>query len=149
MKMKLFNRALGVAALLLCGAAGADQFGAMPGLWKTTFEDLDAKAPAAAPQPRWHCADEQADPWLEYAQLREPKGYSCKRVSFERTLSTLKWKLACEGPSSYTSEGSLVFDSPKHYSGTVTLGGMLQEYPWQTRLKVEGNRVAACTSPSD
>ena len=145
--MKLLKRTACAAALLLCGAAGADQFGAMPGLWKTTYEGLDAKAPT--PAPHWHCADEKSDPWLEYAQLQEPKGYSCKRVSYERTLSTLKWKLACAGPSSFTSEGSLVFDSPKHYSGTVSLDGSLQDYPWQTRLKVEGNRVAACTSPSD
>lgn len=147
--MKLLNRAAAAAALLLCGAAGADQFGAMPGLWKTTFEALDTKAPAAAPAPRWHCADEKADPWAEYAQLQDLKGYSCKRESFERTLTTLKWKLACAGPSSYTSEGSLIFDSPKHYSGTVSLAGTLQDYPWETRLKVDGNRVAACTSPSD
>jgi hypothetical protein len=137
------------AALLWCGAAGADQFGAMPGLWKTLYELQPPDPKAAAPAPRYHCVDENADPWQDYAQLQEPKGYSCKRIAYERTLSSLKWKLACTGPSNFTSEGALVFDSPKHYSGSVTLDGTLQNYPWQTRLKVEGSRVAACTSPSD
>ena len=147
------SRTTGVLLLLSAVAAptGADEnFGAMPGLWKTTYQTAgDGKAAAAAPQIRWHCADEEADPWAEFAQLREPKGYSCKRVSFNRTVSALKWRLECSGPSSFVNEGSLVFDSPQHYSGEVTLSGSLMDYPWQTRVEVDGSRKAACTSPAD
>jgi hypothetical protein len=142
------------ALLLLSGsifAAGADSFGAMPGLWKTTYLGVQAEAKPAEPaaQPRWHCVDEKADPWSAFAQLQEPKGYSCKRVSFERTVSSLQWRLECGGPFGFVSEGSLVFDTPKHYSGEVKLDGALMDYPIQARIKVEGVRVAACTSPSD
>ena len=146
------SRAAGALFLWSCliAVAHADSFGAMPGLWGTTYQVQQdaAPAPAAAP-PRWHCVDEEADPWLEFAQLRVPKGYSCKRVSFDRTVSSLKWRLECSGPASFVNEGSLVFDSPKHYSGEVRLSGSLMDYPIQTRIRLEGSRKAACTSPSD
>ena len=146
------SRAAGTLLLLssAIGVAHADSFGAMPGLWSTTYQvQQDAAPPPADAQPRWHCVDEAADPWLEFAQLRVPKGYSCKRVSFDRSVSSLKWRLECSGPSSFVNEGSLVFDTPKHYSGEVRLSGSLMDYPVQTRIKLEGNRKAACTSPSD
>jgi hypothetical protein len=141
-------RAVGALLLLCSAAAGADAFGAMPRLWSTTYQ-IDGNAAPAGAQPHWHCADETADPWLEYAQLRVPQGYSCKRVSFNRTLSSLKWRLECSGPSSFVNEGSLVFDTPKHYTGEVSISGNLMDYPIQTTIKLEGKRKAACTSPSD
>lgn len=144
--MKRANAAA-LAALLLCGAAGADQFGAMNGLWKTTYQVEGGWD--KAPEPRWRCAVEGEDPWLSYAQLRQPPGYSCRRTSFERTGSALKWRWECAGPEPFSSEGALTFDTPKHYSGEVTLSGSLLDYPLRTRLKVEGSRVAACTSPTD
>ena len=137
-----------LALLLLCGAAGADQFGAMPGLWKSTYQ-VEGGSGDKAPEPRWHCVVEDADPWEAYAQLRQPQGYSCKRIAFERSVSSLKWRWECGGPQPFSSEGSIVFDTPKHYSGSVTLSGSLLDYPLHTRLKVEGSRLAACTSPSD
>ena len=131
--------------VLLCGAAGADPFGAMPGLWKNTYQVEGA----GEQPPRWHCVVEDANPWEAYAQIRQPKGYACKRTAFERTLTALSWRWECSGPEPFVSEGSLVFDSPKHYSGTVTLSGSLLDYPLHSRMKVEGTRLAACTSPSD
>ena len=154
MTFSRFSVLRAAGAFLLCSgviaAAHADSFGAMPGLWGTTYQvQQDAAQSPAVAQPRWHCVDEDADPWLEFAQLRVPKGYSCKRVSFDRTVSSLKWRLECSGPTSFVNEGALVFDSPKHYSGEVRLSGSLMDYPVQTRIKLEGNRKAACTSPSD
>lgn len=133
-------------ALLLLSriaAAQADDFGAMPGLWKTTYS-LEPGSAGTKPPLQWHCVDEEADPWQAFAQL-DAHAPACKSATYERTVSSLKWHRACgAGPS----EGSLVFDSPKHYSGTITARGGKAKAP-PSSLRVEGERVAACTSPSD
>lgn len=133
------------ALLLLSGIAAvqADDFGAMPGLWKTTYS-LEPGSAGTVPQLQWHCVDEAADPWQAFAQL-DARAPACKSATYERTVSSLKWHRAC---GTAPSEGSLVFDSPKHYIGTVTLLGGKGRAP-NNSLRVEGERVAACTSPSD
>jgi hypothetical protein len=129
------------ALLAIAAAARADEFGAMPGLWKTTYSLAASGTP---PPPRWHCVDEEVDPWSAYAQLPAVRPL-CKSARYERTLSSLKWKVAC---GAAPSEGELVFDSPRHYSGSITSGGAKGGAPRST-VHVEGERRAACTSPSD
>jgi hypothetical protein len=132
-----------LAVLFTLPAVHADEFGAMPGLWKSVYT-LASDAAGNAPPPRWHCVDEAADPWVAYAQLPAERPL-CKSARYERTLSSIKWKVAC---GAAPSEGALVFDSPKHYSGTISTGGAKGGAPRIT-LRVEGERRAACTSPSD
>ena len=135
---------LGAAALLLWSqwaGADADAFGAMPGLWKIQY-NLEAGQGGKAPEPEWRCVDETADPWVGYADLPAAR-VSCKAAHYERTLTSLKWKVAC---GATPSEGALVFDSPRHYSGSISrVGGD----GVRRRLHVEGERRAACTSPAD
>ena len=150
-----------LAAALLPAAARADEFLAMPGLWRTTYE-VDGAAdifdqPRAADEPRvvWHCVDEAADPWVAFAQLRDLPGMTCKKALQERNSTSLKWQVRCRGPGPDTAadvievSGSVAFDSPQHYRGWVKISGTLMGNPVQTRSKVEGTRKAACTSPAD
>ena len=48
-----------------------------------------------------------------------------------------------------TNQGSITFDNPQHYSGTVTLSGTILGYPINDVVHVEGEHEAACTSPAD
>ena len=145
-----------MAGMLIAAAARADEFLAMPGLWKTTYE-LEGASPETREQPRvvWHCVDEQADPWASFAQLQDLPGMTCSRSSLQRNSTSLKWKMQCRGPGPDTvadvidASGAIVFDSPQHYTGWVKFSGTLMGYPLQTGSKVEGSRKAACTSPSD
>ena len=145
-----------LAAALIPAAARADEFLAMPGLWRTTYE-VDGAAEKSADEPRvaWHCVDEAADPWVAFAQLQDPAGMTCRKASQERNSTSLKWQLQCRGPGPDTAadvievSGSIVFDSPQHYRGWVRISGTLLGYPVQTRSTVEGTRKAACTSPAD
>jgi hypothetical protein len=146
----------GLLAGMLIPAAQADEFLAMPGLWKTTYE-LEGANPGTREQQRvvWHCVDEQADPWGSFAQLQDLPGMTCSRSSLQRNSTSLKWKLQCRGPGPDTvadvveASGAIVFDSPQHYTGWVKFSGTLMGYPLQSGSKVEGTRKAACTSPSD
>jgi hypothetical protein len=145
-----------LAGVLLPAAAQADEFLAMPGLWKTTYE-LEGASPETREQPRvvWHCVDEQADPWASFAQLEDLPGMTCSRSSLQRNRTSLKWIMQCRGPGPDTvadvieASGAIVFDSPQHYTGWVKFSGTLLGYPLQSGSKVEGSRKAACTSPSD
>ena len=145
-----------LAAALLPAAARADEFLAMPGLWRTSYEvDGTAEKPADEPRVVWHCVDEAADPWVAFAQLQDLPGMTCKKASQGRNSTSLKWQAQCRGPGPDTAadvievSGSIVFDSPQHYRGWVKISGTLMGYPLQTRSKVEGTRKAACTSPAD
>ena len=144
-----------LAGMLVCAAAQADEFLAMPGLWKTTYELEGAGPEPHEPKVVWHCVDEEADPWVAFAQLQDLPGMTCSRSSLQRNSTSLKWKNQCRGPGPDTVadvievSGAIVFDSPQHYTGWVRFSGKLMGYPLSSGSKVDGIRKAACTSPSD
>lgn len=130
------------------GKANAENdFMAMPGLWKTTLKSQPASK--SKPQTLWHCVDENADPWISFAQLQPPDHESCVRKSYTRTATFLKWELDCSGPFTAINEGSINFDAATHYSGTIRIRGTFMGYPTDDVIEVDGHRIAACTSPAD
>ncbi len=134
-------RAIAVAVLLAAAIAGepghADpgDFQAMPGLWKIITRTFDNGRPGT-PTVQWHCVDEGADPWVEFANMPVPA--QCKRSGEHRSSTALAWNLACPG----AGRGRVDFDSAEHYTASVNLQG-------HDAVQVEGRRYAACTSPSD
>ena len=161
------NRRAGAAAELLAAAllpllappsARADEFRAMPGLWRITYEVEGAAADDVGshePRVSWHCLHEASDPWIVFAQLETPAGMTCKATSQDRNSTSLRWQWECRGPGPEESAdvvemtGAVIFDSPQHYRGWVKLTGTLLGYPLLTKSKLEGTRKAACTSPLD
>jgi hypothetical protein len=144
-----------LAGVLLPPAARADEFLAMPGLWRTTYEIEGAPEKPEALKVAWHCVDEAADPWVSFAQRQDLPGMTCNKGSQDRNSTSLKWKTECHGPGPdavadvIEVSGSIIFDSPQHYRGWVKFSGTLMGYPLQSKSKIEGTRKAACTSPSD
>jgi hypothetical protein len=126
---------------------GADEFEAMPGLWKTTLRSWPAEKDPTHVQ--WRCVDEGADPWVAFARLPVMPHEICTRKGFVRTDTSLKWRLDCTGDVNVSNHGFLVFDGAKHYSGKVRLTGTVVGYPVEQEIRVEGTRRAACTSPQD
>jgi hypothetical protein len=157
MRTNLVVRWLVLTAASLAGVAlspvlRADEFLAMPGLWRTTYE---LGGNAGEIKVTWHCVDEAADPWLSFAQLEDLPGMVCRRDDPHRNSTSLEWKMECHGtgPESeadnVTASGAVIFDSPQHYRGWVKLSGTLLGYPMESGAKIEGYRKAACTSPAD
>jgi hypothetical protein len=144
-----------LASMLLPATAQADEFLALPGLWKTTYEIEGVGSGPREPRVVWHCVYEEADPWVSFAQLQDLPGMTCSRNSLQRNSTSLKWKTQCRGPGPdavadvIEASGAIVFDSPQHYTGWVKFNGTLMGYPLQSSSKVEGSRKAACTSPTD
>ena len=119
---------------------------AYPGLWKTTVQVVSQTE--VQPEVHWHCVDEAEDPWQAYAQLNFVDA-SCVQTKSERTGTSLEWTVECKSPLTVVNTGRIVFDSPSHYRGTVEMTGTFMSYPIQEKIIVEGERHAACTSPSD
>ncbi len=134
----LLATALGSTATL----ADPGDFRAMPGLWKIIVR-LVSHGHAGAPVERWHCVDEGADPWVEFASEEIPEHTKCERSDEHRSSTNLKWNLSCPGNPPATGEGRVDFDSPEHYTAGMAINGQGDV------LQVEGKRYAACTSPSD
>jgi hypothetical protein len=126
----------------------AEEFKALPGLWKTTLH-AQGKNKATPSHVQWHCVIEDENPFIAFARLPMVAHETCQRKSLVRRSTSLQWQLDCTGDFTLTNEGSLNFDTAKHYTGTVKLTGMVMGYPIDEILSVEGSRFAACTSPSD
>lgn len=146
--MKRIALAASIIILMLAVKAKGHEFAATPGLWKTTLRRQHSiqKEP---PLVEWHCVAENATPWVAFARLDVPPQASCKRINFVRESTSLKWRLECSGQFAITNQGSIVFDKPTHYTGTVMLSGTVMGYPINDVIRVEGEHEAACTSPAD
>lgn len=132
------------AGLLGSTAALADpaDFQAMPGLWKVILRLVEHGHPGQ-PKITWHCVDEGADPWIEFAKIDVPGQNQCLVENKHRSSTNLTWTTSCQGAPSATGTGRVDFDSPEHYTASITMKGRGEV------VRVEGKRYAACTSPSD
>jgi hypothetical protein len=146
--MKKIALAALIIMLAIAVNAIADEFGATPGLWKTTLRRQHADR-TEIPLIQWHCVAEESSPWIAFAQLDVPPQTPCKRTAFIRGETTLRWRLECSGQFAITNQGSITFDNPLHYTGIVTLSGTIMGYPVNDVISVEGDHEAACTSPAD
>jgi hypothetical protein len=122
-------------ALLPCTPLLADpgDFGAMPGLWKITTHPATGQ-----PATQWQCVDEGADPWATFAAWTSEAAGHCSAGEQHRASTSLAWNLTCDG---HAVPARVAFDSARHYTGSVAAAG--------GTITVEGERLAACTSPTD
>jgi hypothetical protein len=133
-----------LAVLSLAAAAShADpgDFQAMPGLWKIVMHRVNGSH-AGQSTVQWHCVDEGADPWAEFADMSVPGNHQCQRSDQHRSSTALAWSLSCPGSAPTTGRGRVDFDSPEHYTASTSLHG-------HEVMHVEGQRYAACTSAND
>jgi hypothetical protein len=139
-----------IALLFLAAALGSTatladpgDFQAMPGLWKIVTRIISRGQIVGTPQIRWHCVDEGADPWLEFATIDIPNQTKCLRSDQHRRSTALDWSLSCPDNARATGKGRVDFDSPEHYVASIAVKGEGEV------VRVEGKRYAACTSPAD
>lgn len=123
------------------GHADPGDFQAMPGLWKIVTRVID-HGHAGAPQEQWHCVDESPDPWAEFANLPVPGYAQCERTREHRSSTALSWTSSCPGLAQPGARGRVDFDSPEHYTASMSIGD-------RQVVQVDGKRYAACTSPKD
>ena len=70
---------------------------------------------------------------------------TCEQTEFEATGRTLKWRLQCRGQLDVDVAGQFNFDTPLHYTATITSKGrMAGALISDVKTVLEGERVSDC-----
>ena len=71
---------------------------------------------------------------------------TCEAPAVETVGSTLKWRLQCRGQLDIDVTGDFSFDSPHHYTATITSKGkMAGALISDVKSDIEAERVGDCT----
>ena len=133
-----------IVALLVLTALAAHAADSQPGLWQVT-----AKNSAAGGPPREHvstsCVTPEQVKNLQSGVGSENPNMPCKRTSFERQGNRVTYHVQCtmQGGTS-EGDGTFIFDTPTHYSATVTNRIAMQGQTITTTTTMEGRRVGEC-----
>jgi hypothetical protein len=117
-----------------------------PGEWMVTSKTMVNGAPVP-PTSRARCfTPQQAS---EITKTFGPQvgtvNSTCADPVIETTDRTLTWRLECKGQMDMNVQGSFDFDSPTHYTGTVSSKAwMAGSQISDADTKVEGERVGEC-----
>jgi len=72
---------------------------------------------------------------------------TCEQTEYEATGRTLKWRLQCRGQLDVDVAGQFNFDTPLHYTATITSKGrMAGALISDVKTELEGERMATVSS---
>ena len=143
--MTRFGMLLFCSLPLLAAAAAAENL-IEPGQWKVTSNTVMNGA-ASPPQVKARCiTPEQAgDVATTFGPVSGTINSTCERTEYEMTGRMLKWQLQCRGQLDMDVAGNFNFDSPLHYTATITSKGrMAGALISDVKTEVEGERVGEC-----
>ncbi len=135
---------LALAAVLSASLAHAE--GLQPGLWRIlTHPVIDGAAGREQQNTRCLTPADVADPDKTFSPVGSTVNSTCQMVEHELTPGRLKWHLQCTGQLDMDLTGEFLFDTPEHYSATITTASSMQGRRLQAgRMTVEGQRVGEC-----
>jgi Protein of unknown function (DUF3617) len=143
-----FAGSVALAALLLAAGDGARAAEPLePGLWKvvTRVEMNGMQAPAEA-KTRCLKPEDARDLERTFAPEYRVQGSTCAPMQVEWSGQSLHWHVQCTGPLSMEVTGTYDFDTPRHYTGLVTMLGAMAGREMRTRSALEGERIGECGS---
>jgi hypothetical protein len=116
------------------------------GEWKVTSTTVINGA-AQPPQAKSRCiTPEQAENVAgTFGPVSGTVNSTCEAPAVEAAGKTLKWRLQCRGQLDIDATGDFTFDSPRHYTATITSKGkMAGALISDVRSDLEGERVGDC-----
>ena len=134
------------AALILTAAPGAHADGLQAGQWKVTTKP-ENNGVAGPPLQNMRCltADDVNDLDRTFSPVSRTTNSTCERTEHESTPQRLKWRLQCTGQLDMDVAGEFLFDSPEHYTATVTArSSMMGRVLNDVHTAIEGQRVGEC-----
>ena len=140
-----FGMILFCALPLLAASAAAENL-IEPGQWKVTSNTVMNGA-ASPPHVKGRClTPEQAgDLAKTFVPVSGTINSTCEQTEYEATGRTLKWHLQCRGQLDVDVAGQFYFDSPLHYTATITSKGwMAGALISDVKTELEGERVGDC-----
>jgi Protein of unknown function (DUF3617) len=134
-----------LAALAIVPSARADGLNAKPGLWKTTIE-AESNGTKQPPRSGERCIKPEDIQQANRGFLLDPAAPNnpCKRTDFHSSATSIDWKYECTGQVTMTSQGSIKFDTPQHYTGTVSMKGTVMGNAINNVMHMDGKWVGAC-----
>jgi hypothetical protein len=117
-----------------------------PGQWKVTTHSL-VNGGAMPPQIKTRClTPEQAgDVGKTFGPVIDTVNSNCERTEYEATGRRLKWRLKCKGQIDMDVAGDFNFDSPRHYTATITTKGwMAGQLMSDLKTELEGEHIGVC-----
>jgi hypothetical protein len=133
-------------ALLLVAPPNACADGLRAGLWKT-LQSPEINGVAGPIQENRRCLTPEAVADLDktFSPLSRTTNSTCERIEHEVSPQRLKWRLQCTGQIDMDVAGEFAFDSPEHYSATITARSSMQGRLMQeVRTSIEGERIGEC-----
>jgi hypothetical protein len=133
-------------ALVLVAVAGVHAGGLQAGQWKVVSKpENNGIAGPQMENMRCLTEDDVKDLDRTFSPVSRTTNSTCERTEHESTSQRLKWRLQCTGQLDMDVAGEFLFDSPQHYTATVTarssmMGRMLND----VRTTIEGQRVGEC-----
>lgn len=116
-----------------------------PGLWQVTAKSSAAGGPAREHTSTSCITPEQTKNLQSGFGPPENPNMPCKRTSFQRQGDRVTYHVQCtmQGATS-EGDGTFIFDTPTHYTATVTNRIAMQGQTITTTTTMEGRRVGEC-----
>jgi hypothetical protein len=130
----------------LIASAEAAELAIEPGQWKVTSTTVMAGAPAQSGTKARCLTPEQAgDVAKTFGPVSGTVNSTCEPAASEVAGRTLTWHLQCKGQLDLDVIGSFNFDSPSHYTATVSSKGrMAGQLISDVRTEIDGERTGEC-----
>jgi hypothetical protein len=147
MKLMAPSVAAAIAALLvmtLAPAARAD--GLAAGQWKVITKPQN-NGVAGPPMQNMRClsATDVGDLEKTFSPVSRTTNSTCEQTEHDSSPQRLKWRLQCTGQIDMDVAGEFVFESPEHYTATVTArSSMAGRVMNDVHTEIEGQRVGDC-----
>jgi hypothetical protein len=131
---------------VLMVSAEASDLAIEPGQWKVTSTTLmnGAVTPSGV-KARCLSPEQAADVAKTFGPVSGTVNSTCEPAESEIAGRTLKWHLLCKGQLDIDVLASFNFDSPSHYTATVSSKGrMAGQLISDVKTEIEGERVGEC-----
>jgi hypothetical protein len=127
-------------------SASAQEPSIQPGEWMVKTRTMMNGAPTP-PTARARCftAEQASNLGKTFGPQLGTINSTCADPIMETSTRTMKWKLECKGQLDMNLQGSFEFDSPTHYTATVTSQGWMGgNQISDVKTEIEGERVGDC-----
>jgi hypothetical protein len=117
-----------------------------PGQWKVTGMTA-VNGAVSPPQAKARCVTpEQAEDVAKtFGPVSGTINSTCEAPAVEIADKTLKWRLVCRGQLDMEVTGAFNFDTPRHYTATITSQGrMAGALISDVKTQLEGERIGEC-----
>jgi hypothetical protein len=121
-----------------------------PGQWRivSSIEMNGMQAPAET-KTRCLKPEDARDLERTFAPEYSVQGSTCESMKVEWSGQKLSWRVRCTGALSMQVTGAYEFDTPRHYSGVVTMLGAMAGREMRTRTTLEAERIGECAKSDD